>query len=122
MGDPVFQISDGEQIFFGIGRPPPAEVRSFVFEPLDVQSPEEPLSPRGEDPGPVRYIAVRYPTPVGMKEHRLEYRPGLSAKHYLREARLIGMRMRMSLRNGRNQRVRLNYVPSECETISLVSR
>lgn len=114
------QFSDSE-VVFGSGRPPPAEVANFRFEPLAVSAPAE-AGPEPEPEGPAHYVALRYSTPMGMKEKRLEYRPGLSAKYYLREARLIGMRMRLSLRNGENRRVRLNYVPSERETISLVSR
>ena len=95
---------------------------SFKFEPLSVQAPEEPQEAPQEPQGPASYVRIRYPTPVGMREKRLEYRRGLSAKHYLREARLIGMRMRLSLRDGENHRVRLNYVPTEFETLSLVAR
>jgi hypothetical protein len=105
------------------GAPPPVAAGDFAFEPMYVEAKAVGNLSGGSVPSevgtPAHFITLSFPAPLGRKEKKLEYKKGLSLKHYLRDQRLIGRRCRCVLLNGKGKKVRLNYVPEEREIIRL---
>jgi hypothetical protein len=104
------------------GRPtPPASDVAFI--PLRVQPALEgyPESDdtHASDVPPALFIKLVVAGQV--RTHRLTHRAGLSLKHYLKEAGLIGARMRLALNIDGVRRVQMSYVPRAGETLNMVS-
>ena len=115
------QISREEFEAKGVGRPTPL-ASGVTFIPLQVQaSPvgnleDADLNDSEQPPALIiKLIAARQ-----LKVHRLVYRPGLSLKHYLREAGLIGARMRLAMNIDGKKRVQMTYVPRPGEVLNMV--
>ncbi len=95
-----------------------------AFIPLRVQ----PLPEGHTDEGntdellePPALFKIRRIGPGGRAQlHCLPWRPGLQLKHYLREAGLIGARMRLALNIDGLRRVTMAYVPKLGESLNMV--
>lgn len=103
------------------GRPTlPASDVAFI--PLRVQSSPEGYSDSGDTHASAEPPALFIKLVVAgqVRTHRLAHRAGLSLKHYLREAGLIGARMRLALNIDGIRRVQMSYVPRAGETLNMV--
>lgn len=125
-GSPMFGGMWTEQApasFFsnGAGRPaPPASSAAFI--PLQVQvapvgNPAAANLPDSDEPPA---LLIRLIVAGQLRTHRIPFREGLSLKHYLREAGLIGARMRLALNIDGKKRVQMTYVPKLGETLNMV--
>lgn len=116
------QISRDEFEAKGVGRPSPL-ASGVTFIPLQVQAspvgnPEDADQNDSEKPPA---LLIRLVVAGGqVRTHSVPLRHGLSLKHYLREAGLIGARMRLALNINGKKRVQMSYVPQVGETLNMV--
>ena len=125
-GSPMFGGLWTEQASAGFftndaGRPAlPASDAAFI--PLQVQAApmgnSEFASLLGSEKPPA--LIIRLVVAGQTRTHRLPYQQGLSLKHYLRQAGLIGARMRLALNIDGKKRVQMTYVPKLGETLNMV--
>lgn len=115
------QISREEFEAKDVGRPTPL-ASGVTFIPLQVQA-----APMGNSDADDQNDSERPPAliirvlgPRGVRTHRLPLRRGLSIKHYLREAGLIGARMRLAMNINGMKRVQMSYVPQPGESLNMV--
>lgn len=94
-----------------------------AFIPLHVQPSLEGYS-GGDDiddlAEPPALFTIRVVVAGKVRTHRLRWRRGLQLKQYLREAGLIGARMRLALNIDGRKRVSMSYIPSCGESLNMV--
>lgn len=103
------------------GRPTPL-ASDVAFIPLLVQA-----TPQGNaecadsnDSEQPPALIIKLMAAQQLRVHRVAYRAGQSLKYYLREAGLIGARMRLAMNIDGKKRVQMTYVPRPGETLNMV--
>lgn len=125
-GSPMFggmwiEQATAELFTSDAGRPaPPASDAAFI--PLQVQAAPvgNPAAANLLDSDEPPALIIRLMVAGQTRTHRLPYRQGWSLKHYMRQAGLIGARMRLALNIDGSKRVQMSYVPRVGEVLNMV--
>lgn len=125
-GSPMFggmwpEQASAELFASDAGRPaPPASDAAFI--PLQVQAAPvgNPVAANLLDSDEPPALFIRLVVAGQTRTHRLAFREGLALKYYLREAGLIGARMRLALNIDGKKRVQMTYVPKLGESLNMV--
>jgi len=115
------QVSRDEFEAKGVGRPTPL-ASGVTFIPLQVQA-----APMGNSDAEDQNDSETPPTLIirlmvarQLRTIRVPHRTGVALKQYLREAGLIGARMRLALNINGLKRVQMSYVPAAGDTLNMV--
>lgn len=125
-GSPMFggmwiEQAPAELFTSDAGRPAlPASDAAFI--PLQVQAAPvgNPVFADLLDSEEPPALIIRLMVAGQTRTHRLPYHQGWSLKHYLRQAGLIGARMRLALNIDGLKRVQMSYVPKLGEVLNMV--
>lgn len=103
------------------GRPTPL-ASDVAFIPLQVSAAPvgNPANADLNDAGESPALIIRLIVARQLRTHRIAYRAGQSLRYYLREAGLIGARMRLAMNIDGKKRVQMTYVPRPGETLNMV--
>lgn len=119
------QISRDEFMAKDGGRPTPL-ASGVSFIPLQPQAslvgyPVTAGLDDSEKPPALSKFYIRLVVAGVVREHAFSHREGVTVKNYLREAGLVGARMRLALNINGQKRVQMSYVPKAGDVLNMVS-